>query len=305
MTQEECKNQLALLAELGMDVQPRYMCPFCLCYFDDTALISKEDAPQDSLGGSKIALTCKECNNKFGWQIDCHLINSIIIDEESELPENLESKIEILSRSCKGKTIRAILKDEGNILDFYLLPDKNDPKVLDAEWKLLESEEDHEVVFSFPRITKKVMRGNREAALLKNAYVILFSYFGYSFLLNPFYDKIREQLEKPLEDVIISGLASSEGALGDVPDGVYVSDEMPLRGFLVTFTLKRRWKHHYCVFIPAISNGYDAAIEKLRGMDAKDGFHVCLVEKSSKYWKDKNKIQSLIEWVTSKNKPWE
>ena len=116
----------------------------------------------------------KSITNRSSEALDKYLVEIgraplISIDEESELPENLESKIEILSRSCKGKTIRAILKDEGNILDFYLLPDKNDPKVLDAEWKLLESEEDHEVVFSFPRITKKVMRGNREAALLKNA----------------------------------------------------------------------------------------------------------------------------------------
>lgn len=305
MTQEECKNQLAILTGLGMYVQPRYMCPFCLRYFYDSTLISREDAPQDSLGGSKIALTCKECNNKYGWQIDCHLINSIIIDEESELPENLESNIEIISQSCKGKTIRAIIKDEGDTLGFYLLPDKNDPKVLDAEWKMLESEEGKEVVFSFPRITKKVMRGNREAALLKNAYVILFSYFGYSFLLNPFYDKIREQLDKPLEDVIPSGLASGEGVLGDVPDGVYVSDEIPLRGFLVAFTLKRRWNHHYCVFIPTISNGYDAAIKKLRSMDAKNKFHVYRVERSEEFWKDKNRIQSLMEWVSSKDKHWE
>lgn len=305
MTQEECKNQLAILAELGMDVQPRYMCPFCLRYFDDPALISREDAPQEALGGSKIAYTCKECNNRLGWLIDCHLINATIVDEESVLPENHESKIELLSGTYKGKTIRAILKDKGDKLEINYLPDKNDPKVLDSEWEALKSGEINELYFSFSPVTKTIMNGSREAALLKNAYVILFSYFGYSFLLNPFYDRIRLQIEKPLEDIIPGGLVSEEGALGDIPDGVYVSEVTPLRGFLIAFTLKRRWGHQYCVFIPAISNGYDAALKELRNMKANDVMKVGLLERSSAYWENKDVIRKIIVWSHSKDMNWE
>ena len=97
MSIEDYKKQLSVLAELGYDVQKEFRCPFCLQNIHDPAKISREDAPQEALGGSKIALTCKDCNNRYGWLIDCHLINATIVDEESVLPENLESKIELLS----------------------------------------------------------------------------------------------------------------------------------------------------------------------------------------------------------------
>ena len=304
MTVDECKNQLSILAEHGFKVQNKYLCPFCMRYITDPDKISREDAPQDFLGGTKIALTCKDCNNKFGGQIDNQLINAIKIDEESFLPENFESRIELQSGSSKGKTIRAILKDEGNSLEIILLPEHNDPKLLDAEWQAIESGDIKEVCFTTARITKKVYNGKREAALIKNAYVILFSYFGYSFLLNPFYDRIREQLVKPLEDIIPGGLVSNEGALGEIPDGVYVSDIVPLRGFLVAFTLKRRWNHHYCVFIPAINNGYESAIDKLRVIDRDFNFVVYQVERSTEFWRNKDTITALINWANSKEIGW-
>ena len=185
-TIDDCKKQLSILADMGHDVQTEYRCPFCLRYIQDPSKISREDAPQEALGGNKIAYTCKDCNNRLGWLIDCHLINAIIVDEESILPENRESKIELLSGTYKGKTLRAILKDEGDKLDICYLPDKNDPKVLNAEWEALEVGDIDKLYFSFSPITKTIMNGCREAALLKNAYVILFSYFGYTFLLDSF-----------------------------------------------------------------------------------------------------------------------
>lgn len=301
---DDYKKQLSLLAELGYDVQKEFRCPFCLQYIHDPVKISREDAPQEALGGCKIALTCKDCNNRYGWLIDCHLINATIVDEESVLPENLESKIELLSGSYKGKTIRALLKDKGDGLEIIYLPDRNDPKVLDAEWEALESGKMDEVQFCFQRITPKIYKGKREAALLKNAYVILLSYFGYAFLLDPFYDRLRVQMEKPLDEIIPGGLVSTEGVLGEIPDGVYVSENYPLRGFLVAFTLKRRWEHHYSVFIPAISNGYEAAIEKLRTLDAKDVLKVGMVEQTAAFWDNKDTIKAVIDWSHSKNKSW-
>jgi len=83
-------NQLHLLKEHGLiDIELKYsetyICPLCLEQFEKDDLISdnsrnfltEEDAPPQKLGGSRIALTCKKCNSKAGYQIDNHLINRI------------------------------------------------------------------------------------------------------------------------------------------------------------------------------------------------------------------------------------
>ena len=72
----------------------------------------------------------------------------------------------------------------------------------------------------------------------------------------------------------------------------------------MAFTLKRRWEHHYSVFIPAISNGYEAAIEKLRTLDAKDVLKVGMVEQTATFWDNKDAIKAVIDWSHSKNKSW-
>jgi hypothetical protein len=70
-------TQLALLQEKGVlniDVQSEksYICPICQRQFSEDYLdnshknyLTLEDAPPFALGGSKIALTCKECNNAW------------------------------------------------------------------------------------------------------------------------------------------------------------------------------------------------------------------------------------------------
>lgn len=45
-----------------------YICPICKKIFvgNEVKNLTQEDAPQDKLGGKRIALTCKDCNNTCG-----------------------------------------------------------------------------------------------------------------------------------------------------------------------------------------------------------------------------------------------
>lgn len=62
-----------------------YLCPICLREFSEDHLdenkyrnfLTAEDAPLAALGGTKIALTCLECNNSCGQEIDCHLVAAL------------------------------------------------------------------------------------------------------------------------------------------------------------------------------------------------------------------------------------
>src|SRR5260221_763421 len=72
-------NQNCIINYNFKNVNP-YLCPICLDEFNENDLtpsvnnfLTLEDAPPDSLSGSKIALTCKKCNNGCGTEIDTHL----------------------------------------------------------------------------------------------------------------------------------------------------------------------------------------------------------------------------------------
>ena len=73
-------GQLELLRQNGLiERTGEYICPICLNSFNKEQLnkLSMEDAPQASLGGKKIAITCKKCNNTCGHETDIHLVNFI------------------------------------------------------------------------------------------------------------------------------------------------------------------------------------------------------------------------------------
>src|SRR5690242_7208293 len=60
---------------------PHYVCPLCGIAFPrsalDRKLLTLEHAPPEGLklGGGEICLTCKRCNDKFGAELDCHMID--------------------------------------------------------------------------------------------------------------------------------------------------------------------------------------------------------------------------------------
>ena len=302
MTIEDCKDQLSILTALGYPFQSEYLCPFCFRYISDSALISREDAPQDALGGKKIALTCKDCNNTYGHTIDCHLINFIADSEDSTLPVGMNRQF-VFHDKERGLDFRGQLEvlPKGEMK--MVLPKQiNDPKILDAEIQDLNVSD--VVIAEMATNKNKSIPRNIAAAMLKNAYVILFSYFGYSFLMDSFYDRIRAQINNPSHPIIPEGLISREGVFNGYPDGVYACETPPLRGFLVLFTLKKREEHKYSVFLPVKSNGLDEAADCLRSI--KGGFPVKarLVQSSSDYWNNPNTIRSVIAWTESKELEW-
>src|SRR5262245_34192686 len=64
----------ARAAAFGADAPPCYICPICCNAFTredaKTGLLTAEDVPPASLGGSPLVLTCKPCNNAAGTRID-------------------------------------------------------------------------------------------------------------------------------------------------------------------------------------------------------------------------------------------
>ena len=56
---------------------PFYVCPLCLTAFGEDALrdgrLTRDHVPPENVGGHRLALTCKRCNNDAGRNVDSHM----------------------------------------------------------------------------------------------------------------------------------------------------------------------------------------------------------------------------------------
>lgn len=126
ITHIELLRNANILTEMDND----YICPICLRKFskEQISALSLEDAPQDSLGGHKIAITCKDCNNSCGHNIDIHLVNFLKRLDEVDFVEGSTRRIEIPNN---GKKINAMLEVGNNKELKVILPQKiNNPQWL-------------------------------------------------------------------------------------------------------------------------------------------------------------------------------
>ncbi len=198
-------NQLHLLKDEGLiDIELKYertyICPICLNQFEENDLVSspnknfltEEDAPPAKLGGSRIALTCKECNSKAGHQIDNHLIHRLRnLDDKYYLNSTEQQRRVKFENSSIGGT----LTPKGNgIIEIVHKPKNNNPKLLDKFIYALKNKSIGQLLNLEPRY-KNVKDDCVERALLKTAYIITFSKFGYIFILDEYYDTIRDQIK--------------------------------------------------------------------------------------------------------------
>jgi len=199
-------NQLLLLKKLGVittefKYAKPYLCPICLREFTDTDLVESknnfltaEDAPPDSLGGSKIALTCKECNSGCGTTIDHHLTTVLRAIDASYFYKGSKQHCTI---EHEGKRITVELESLGDgTLTAYHRTKKNNPTLLD---KFIFGIKNKTIgpVLNFNPPTANFDSKRVNYALVKTNYIITFSKFGYIFLLDKEYNPIREQIKNP------------------------------------------------------------------------------------------------------------
>lgn len=248
----------------GLDYSGKYMCPLCMnIYTEQEAykLLTEEDVPQNSLGGSRITLTCKECNSTCGHQIDIHLLNAIKSKDQSLFLPNTNRQVLVES----GDQYLNASLEVSNIKDIKLIVDtkRNNPQV----WKSFNSTilKPFEIVDVLDKPLKTIKR-RVEAALIKNAYLLLFVKTGYIFLFDSHYDILRRQIKQPDVFHLPEGLWTVQDLA--LSDGIYLTQDNKYRGFFVIYTLKYRSSYKVCVLIPTPNVSYLAATKELRKFEA-------------------------------------
>lgn len=259
---DKYSQQLEYLHTLGQyQDKHNFICPICLKEFDNTSVnsLSLEDVPQYALGGHKRLLTCKECNNLMGHRIDCHLINYIDAIEKRDFPDGLKSPV-LVRPADTDLVVNGIITSEKGEFKLLIADKCNDPKKL----KALDGVDVNSIIsVQFKDTQSKRIPQNIISAILKNAYLILLEKFGYTFLLNKYYDDIRRKIILPAEAHFSYNEYISLSDHSVIEDGIYFVNEPKLKGYFVQYTIAKIKQYKCVVFIPLPIMDYFQVVNEL------------------------------------------
>jgi hypothetical protein len=307
---DKFSNQLALLKEhnlidLELKYDRTYICPICLDQFSSKDLSTKlignylteEDAPPASLGGKKIALTCKKCNSEAGHKIDYQLKELIIHEENSNF---VKGTVQKGTYEFKGNTVTVELKSEGNGKLIATHNEKlNNPSILKTFIKSIKKDG----IISF-RPKKSKLDGKKvNYAFLKTNYIITFSKFGYIFLLDKAYNSVREQIRNPDKEIIKYTLAIHNAHLKDYIGTHYIVDN-DIKAIFNIFNLKTNLSEKaYGSFlpIPTISmEDFVSGMEKRRGTNGVATFNKTDYDEKADLFTNLDEIKKVFNWTHNK-----
>lgn len=202
-----------------------YACPICLKLYSRSDLINNnltvEHIIPKKIGGIIKTLTCKQCNNESGSMLDVHLVNKINADEvlsgKSSRPlKNVElqageglARGDLYVHDIEGKKhLNIICKP--NLVDPLLLTKCSDTLNEGmSEFKLSGS-------LGYKEF-------NLQIAWLKIAYLLMFYYLGYGYILDTSLDDVREQIRDPNKHLITPTIIKLKVDYGKNFEVAYVS----------------------------------------------------------------------------------
>lgn len=170
------------------------LCPLCLQSFAKDAIQSNrltlEHIIPSALGGRFLTLTCSDCNSQSGTKLDAHLVQRLRTEDalagKSKKP--LRIRVQIGSGEF-GADLHLSQEPQANI-QIIGIPAISDPKL---HKRAIEAFETQTKEFSisgnlgYKDIPSRV-------AVLRIAYLLAFSYFGYGYILYSNLDQVREQI---------------------------------------------------------------------------------------------------------------
>ena len=280
----------------------KYICPICLDQFSENDLnktssnpLTLEDSPPKSLGGSQIALTCASCNNTLGKDIDWHL---------SERMNELDFKERIIGAKQVGKFSLGSITVNGEILvqenrkTIAQHPEKNNNPALLKQY-IEEIRKSRKVAPIYHPKPSRVDPKKLQIALLKSAYLLMFEKFGYSFLFNSEYDRIRQQLRNPNDDIYPLN-CWFQGPFPKERIGVPFITEKNLESIFVLFELKTKLSSRlFAVVLPLSTRPIEDIILNLEERFSKEkNFKVSMESfNNDDYLRNIESVNLLINWM--------
>jgi hypothetical protein len=176
-----------------------YVCPVCLNAFSEHALIQKiltrEHVPPRSLGGMRLALTCKGCNSGAGHNADSHArreadLIGFAVGDLKEMKAHLRTesgRMPVrLSAAGDGVAMFGVKKASSELArdavqrDFHGASDE-------SKWE----------GFTFKVEFPSFSPDRAAASWLRSGYLAFFAALGYRFIYRPELDVVRARIMSP------------------------------------------------------------------------------------------------------------
>ena len=228
-------------------VKGYYVCPLCKKTFNLQKLGDKvgdvltlEDVPPKSLGGSPILVTCKKCNSKCGHDIDNWLLHELELQYGNK-DRQLENADAVLDSHGK-KVHTKVWIDEDKTICFDIRSKTNPPNAVDDFVNSVKSDGANYSIQVNLHVKKE--KSNVQAAriaVLKSAYLYAFRKLGYYYILNDSLKPIRDQILNPDKDILHGTfiIGDQDTMPTKREDGVYIAivNEYRFLVVLISFTV--------------------------------------------------------------------
>lgn len=234
------------------DLENKFACPICKRIFSIEAIEAKqitlEDIIPKSIKKSFLTLTCQDCNNVVGGShLDSHLRKRLEIEDivAGEDTTPLRGKFVVGSESITADlNLQTSAKPN---LEIIGIPKLNDPqKLQQVDKSFVTGIESFQITVDpgYKTLQSKI-------SVLKIAYLMAFSYFGYGYIKYSFLDPIREQIMNPTEETgVLKGIFKID-SLPFGKSGVTILKKPDhLRCFLVTLDLSTKLNRYIGVVLP-------------------------------------------------------
>lgn len=259
MSRTDLRNRLVLslsksinelsISNNGEQLKNKFICPICLKIFDLNEClnsgdkISLEDIPPKSLGGHPLTITCKNCNNSCGRNLDIYLFNEIkkgcIIPLSGK--EMQKGTISNGSTTLQGQISFDVYN---KIISVKIDEKNNNPSNIDTLNSDLKKAFESRIPANFQMNFTELKRCPEvlSTALLKNAYLLAFHTFGYRYILQSNLDIVRIQILFPQQKILSINpiIFLNERSLQNFDDGVYkvsIEDQLCI-GVIFTLNMK-------------------------------------------------------------------
>lgn len=288
---------------ISLDLDDHFLCPLCFRLYSPESLcdrsVSLEHAPPEAAGGkdSDCTLTCTQCNNVTGSQLESRLKDSL---ERRDLFDRVPgASIDIEYRALpEGEDMWLPATLESTLAGFNILghADRAHPDLITT----VSSEAFMSGVTKF-QIRFEVYPQRTAAALLKIAYLFLFRLFGYAAVIPSSMQSVRQQILNPAENILPKSWIVNWPILEDYPGITLVLWPDDLRAYLVTFVLDSgRRKQRFGVVLPQPDDiDHETHKRLLSGMSSKAAFLNLKQQEEVVFVQDPFYIFGLWDWFLS------
>lgn len=253
----------ANLSVCAPSLKNTFVCPLCLRRFTRDSLkaraLTEEHVISRKLGGRLVTLTCKGCNSADGAELDSNLVNEFrALDGLSGLGDR-PFKGQVKTRGAKQDVDIYFSAGESPKIRSIGDQKRSNPAAVQAIMRAL-GEEPMEVSFN---VNFGFSRQRANVAKLRAAYLLMFRYFGYEYILHENVEAVRQQLLSPDQDIVAS---KASVAFNHAPEGLYgvslLRSPSELRSFIVSFKVSTAVDRSFGVILPGLGGDGDSIYDR-------------------------------------------